>query len=261
MARTLREPLPVGPFLWWCHRRVVEIERELDLPANKRNLPFQEGPQCRLLFEIGWHGEHDSRRLYRWAHETPSGLVERGLVEDALDHADVDFYEVYWTVLPPAETTRVGFTRRMTDAQVLAAHTVYWRGEVSLGVLGEMLWERYGYANAESCEDQLRRAFISFGLPRRLQAEASALAHFKHGLCRNGRRAALYQRVMDLQRYGQCTAERKDGSQCPRAAKPGTEHCGYHQPEEVARRQAQIELVNAQGRNVWNRVDRQGAAA
>lgn len=87
------------------------------------------------------------------------------------------------------------------------------------------------------------------------------MAHLKHGLCRHGRRADGYQRIRDLQRYGQCITERKDGERCPRAAKPGTSHCGYHQAEEVARRQAQIERVNAEGKNVWYRVDRQEVAA
>lgn len=168
MARSLREPIPVGPFLWWCHRRVAEIERELDTIADDQGVHQDESPKRRLLFEIGWHGEYDMRRLYRWAHETRSGCVERGLVEDALHHAGADFYRVYWSVKPPkGKGGRLGLGRRMTDEQVIAAHTVYARGKLTVREVAELIYERHGHATPEAADVALRTAWRSLGLPLR----------------------------------------------------------------------------------------------
>lgn len=263
MARTLKEPIAVQPFLDWCQQREEQIDRELDVwPGISRDFGEGCGPRARLLAEIGWLGEHDARRYYRWRHDLQSGLVERGMVEDALDHAGVDFYDVYPDIPRSASVgCKVGEGRRMTDAQVLAAHRVYWDGRLSVRQVSDLLWERYGYASVESCASQLRCAFVALGLPRRSVEEANLIAHRKHGLAVGGRDGSGYRRYLNLTRYGPCQAIRGDGSACVRAAKAGTQFCGLHQPEEMARRAAQIAVVNAQGKNMLRWANREGVAA
>lgn len=193
MSRTINEPVPVGPFLWWCHHRMEQIEREFDPllrggPARSDALPE------RLLMEIGWTGEWDARRLYRWAFETPGGLVERGMVEDALDHAGVDFYRVYWSVKPPTRNGgrwRVG--RRMTDAQVVAAHVVYTRGKLTVRELAELIFERHGHASPEAADAALRLAWTRLGLPLR-----------------------------------SCTGRKPNGDACKKAPRSGHDQCSQH---------------------------------
>jgi hypothetical protein len=192
MARTLREPLPVGPFLWWCHWRMEQIEREFD-PLYRGGPAQSDAVQGRLLMEIGWTGEWDSRRLYRWAFETPSGAVERGLVEDALDHAGVDFYGVYWSVKPPAWKGDRRRDRRMTDAQIVAAHVVYVKGKLSVRDLAEMLFARYGHASPEAADAALRLAWTRLGLPLR-----------------------------------SCTGRKPNGEACRKAPRSGHDQCSQH---------------------------------
>jgi hypothetical protein len=193
MARPLREPLPVGPFLWWCHRRMEQIEREFD-PLCRGGVAQSDAVQGRLLLEIGWAGEWDSRRLYRWAFETSSGVVERGTVEDALDHAGVDFYRVYWSVKPPTRNGgrwRVG--RRMTDAQVVAAHVVYTRGKLTVREVAELIFERYGHASPGAADAALRLAWTRLGLPLR-----------------------------------SCTGRKPNGDACGKAPQSGHDQCSQH---------------------------------
>lgn len=185
MARSTREPIPVGPFLWWCHRRVAEIERECD-PLFRGGVLLSDAVRDRLMMEIGWSEEHGPRRLHRWLHETPSGLVARALVEDALHHAGVDFYAVYWTMQPPRGKggRPLGIGRRMTDAQVIAAHTVYMKGKLTVRELAELIFERYGHASAGACDVALRSAWRALALPLRTCA----------GVNKNGQRCGNHPR-------------------------------------------------------------------
>ena len=57
--------------------------------------------------------------------------------------------------------------RKMTDAEVLAAHTVYMRARLTRKQIAEMIWERYGYANASAAHKSLIIAFQRLGLPSR----------------------------------------------------------------------------------------------
>lgn len=261
MARPLKEPIAVEPFLKWCEAREAEIQREFDAAPSDR-WQSESSAHRLVLFEIGWPTDSDARRYLRWRNESLTGLVERAVVEDALHHAGVDFYAVYLDVPDPkGPGDWVGRGRWMTDAEVLAAHTVYWRGGVSLRRLGDLLWERYGYSGSVSCATQLRRAFVNLGLPCRPVEEASLMAHLTHGLTRNGERPPLYKRWLNVQRHGQCDATLRSGDPCPRAARPGTSACGYHQPDEMARRREQIAAVNAEGKNLLRWADREGVTA
>jgi hypothetical protein len=217
MARTLEEPLPVGPFLWWCHRRMEQIEREFD-PLLRGGAAQSDAVQGRLLMEIGWVGEWDSRRLYRWAFELPAGLVERSIVENALDHAGGDFYRVYWSVRPPrGKGGRLGLGRRMTDAQVIAAHTVYTRGKLTVRGVAELIFERYGHASAGAADVALRTAWRSLGLPLR-----------------------------------SCAGVNENGERCGNAPRSGHDHChthlgcGWRLPDDLIRQARTLHGVAGQ---------------
>jgi hypothetical protein len=64
---------------------------------------------------------------------------------------------------------------KFTPRQIEAAHALYWERELSLYRLGEMLYERYGYAGPKRCADALRLAFRRDGLAIRSMPEAKKL--------------------------------------------------------------------------------------
>ncbi len=92
MSGRLRDPIPVGPFLWWCHRRETQIRGDHEPYPSLGDGRSMMG---RLCMELGWDEDTGRRRLFRWCFERPDGLVERSQVEDALFHADVLFEWVY----------------------------------------------------------------------------------------------------------------------------------------------------------------------
>lgn len=242
-----REPIPVAPFLAWCQTRIEQLTYELDAyPAIGLTL---EGvnPHARLMLELGWDPDTGGRRLLRWASaEHMTGMGERALIEDALHHAGVAFEDVYPAIESArAQPDKLGQGHRMTDAQIVAAHTIYNRTGMSLRALGELLWQRYGYIDAASCTQQLRRSFHNRGLPVRTIQEGQWASHYKHGMTVGGKTAPMYKRTLKLQRDGPCAATRKDGTPCPRAARPGTDRCGYHNADEIERRRTQMAQVNA----------------
>lgn len=291
-AKRFREPLEVGPFNAWVAKRKKQIARELDAFPAIEGRPEMLNVHDRLLAELGWSGEAGARRLFRWANEN-AGYAERAEIENALDSAGADFYEVYpylaheqdpgaevfcracrtevmtrdgtcpWcggdTVpeRPPQSRPRLGQGRRITEEQIRAAHVLYWQGGLSLTEVSRLLYERFGYASVSSGEAQIRRHFKLLGLPRRPVAEANLAAHIKHGMFVGGKRPALYKRMQNIAKYGQCQHTLASGKPCPRAAHPGTTHCGYHRPEEIARRTERIVFeVNARGKNRLRWVDR-----
>lgn len=78
--------------------------------------------------------------------------------------------------------------RKLSEAQVEAAHTLHWRGGFSIRELGRMMWERHGYSSPYSCAAALSEAFIRAGLPRRGRVEATLAANDARGRTRNERR-------------------------------------------------------------------------
>lgn len=242
----MSERIPIAPFLAWCERREAQIANQLDrYPALGVN-PDGMNPHARLMLELGWTPDTGGRRLLRWASDHATGMEDRAIIEDALHHAGAAFNDVYPDITDSSGyPCRVGQGRLMTDTQIRAAHIIYERTGLSLLQLGGLLWERYGYANVDSCTCGLRHSFKNLGLPVRAWREASIAAHYKHGLAVGGKTAPLYKRHLKIQRHGQCDATRSDGTPCPRAAQPGTTHCGYHAPQEHARRLAQIQQINA----------------
>lgn len=240
--------------------------------------------QIRLAMELGWSAEHGPRRLHRWRNELADGTVERAIVEEALFHADADFEHVYphladrravrdaycpacrsevivtdtacpWcdqhvsAQRPAGSQPRLGQGHRMTAREIRAAHIIYDRAGLSLNALADLIYERFGYRSSMSCASALRRGFLALGLPRRDTIEASIAAHTTHGMATRGQRKPMYKRTIALAQRGPCDATRKDGTPCPRAARPGQSTCGYHAPDEIARRRAAIARVNENGAN------------
>jgi hypothetical protein len=92
MARALREPVPVKPFLEWAERRARILQVRFAEDDHTANVGLKY-----LMDEIGWPLEAGVRRLYRWrtGHENHRGMAERAVIEDALWRAGVGFWEVY----------------------------------------------------------------------------------------------------------------------------------------------------------------------
>ena len=105
MARPT-EYVRVQPFRDWLNERYDRYEQEFAGVGNKHVL----GPLIRLCQDIGWGTAAGQRRLYRYRRglsDTKRGGraskaitvaavgFSRQVVEDALAHAGVDFYELY----------------------------------------------------------------------------------------------------------------------------------------------------------------------
>jgi hypothetical protein len=182
MSGQHREPLPVGPFVDWCRHRIEGIRAEIGADyvkggsGNAADMNYLE----RLMREIGWDPHNGPRRLYRWMNpdrgDRHSGIVERAEIEDALHCAGVPFDEVYPDAAPPRlYQPRFGQSRRLTDAQVLAAHTIYVRERLVMTEVAELIWRQHGYASCGSCARSLVVAFQGLGLPTR-RCEATTRA-------------------------------------------------------------------------------------
>lgn len=94
MARPFVEPVDLAPFLAWVERRLGEYEA-----AAARTSPpggATKAATGRLLGDLGWATPAGQRRLWRYRHGWQrTGQAERALIEDALDHAGVGWWEVY----------------------------------------------------------------------------------------------------------------------------------------------------------------------
>lgn len=175
VRRHCREPIRVAPFLEFCRKREEQIRRELnEYPAIGLHggASYGTDARTRLVLSFGWDVEAGLRKLHRWSHpeggEHHSGWVDRAEIEDALAHAGARFGEVYDIEDEPLRTpVRLGQHRRMTDAQVIAAHTVYVKARMTMYTMAELLWQRYGYVNADGCRKALAVAFRGLGLSTR----------------------------------------------------------------------------------------------
>ncbi len=168
-----RETIDPAPFLAWCDEHERQIEREINTcPAIKSDKggkqfpwPADCSPHRRLIFDLGWEPMSGGRRLLRWRSE---GQAQRSLIEDACLHVGVDFDRLYPDI-PHARLgpSRVGLNRKMTDAQVLAAHALYTRRMMTMGELANLIWQRFGYASPDACRTSLGHSFRVLGLPAR----------------------------------------------------------------------------------------------
>jgi hypothetical protein len=195
MTNPHKEPLAVAPFLEWCDKRETQIRRDLDNLPGLRSFKLNDDAGSRLVMELGWDVESGQRRLRRWRHETLSGLIGREVIEEALFCAGVPFEEIYPDEpTPPRVAVRLGQGSRMTQPQLVAAHTVYMRANMTMNDVAALIWQRYGYANPEAARHALTRGWRSLGLQVRRQ----------------------------------CTQITADGERCDKAPLSGQEHCFKH---------------------------------
>lgn len=132
--------------------------------------------------------------------------------------------------------------RRLTDDQVRAAHRIYTNSNLSLRALGELLHERFGYANGQSAANALHRAFKTMGLPLRDRLEATIAANTRTPAQRREaeeRRRA--RRSLNPTCAGIRTRYPGKGEPCSRAAMDGSEFCHSHDPERAAERARHLE--------------------
>lgn len=176
-AARLREPIPCAPFLDWCAQREARIRADLDnYPRIDSGLPTDFNPHYRMLATIGWGDDNGARRYHRWRDENTTGLVERADVEEALFTAGVDFYhkDLYPDAPRPSVVVRLDQGARMTQGQLIAAHTVYMRGRLTISDVADLIWQRYGYANPEAARCAIRRGWRHLDLPRRQCIDTTA---------------------------------------------------------------------------------------
>jgi hypothetical protein len=223
------------------------------------DLARAEGSIAAVLRRIGWDDEVGARRLYRWRTEVAH--VEALDVYDLLHLLDGSFDAVYsapeysgaraaMSASPEPVAGRrrgkpVGKHRRMTDAQVRAAHVLYQRKGLSLRQLGRALYEQLGYGSAASCANALSDAFLQLGLPTRDRVAASVAASTKHGLATRAARASSDPRHLALRRAQRrargetldrprCAGVRlrypRKGEPCGRLAQAGSDFCLQHDP-------------------------------
>lgn len=156
-----------------------------------------------------------------------------------------------WCGLPTRARQRRGGKpkgkyRKLTDRQVVAAHTLYIEKRLSLRDLGRLLWERFGYASPNACAVSLGQAFIDLGLPRRDRVEACVEKSLKHGLARRGKRGPEYNELRRQRREhrppcaGVRTQYPRKGQPCELPAMHGSRFCIGHDPERAAWRAASL---------------------
>lgn len=197
----LDAPIAVAPFVAWCDARMSRLRASLD------TCPKIEGEHVgvmqRLLDEMRWENDAGEKLLWRWrnphAGDGHSGFAERARIEDALHYAGVDFAEVYPDAQEPRRVrVRLGEGRKMTDTQIVAAHTVYVRAKMTTTGLGAMLWQKYGHDSPAACGRALLTAFHGLGLPLR-----------------------------------QCAATTREGMPCRRSPVAGSDVCTEHSEAPV----------------------------
>lgn len=160
MARTLREPVPVQPFLEWFDRHV-------------RLHGDQEAPVAAALATIGWDDDAGQRRLNRWRHEMT--MVDRDQVEDALHLAGVQFWEVYGDDKPAGRVDR-GRSYNVPEDVLIEAHRRHLDGE-SLRAIARDLHPRTYCATVKSLAGCLSATFRARGWETRPPGEATALSN------------------------------------------------------------------------------------
>lgn len=206
MSPMIVEQLSPHPFRQWCAWRIDPLNWDQeDSPA------VEDSAVSQLAFDLGV-GE---RKLHRWRNENKS--LERIEVEEALDRADVLFWEVYPDHEDPkGAASTPGAAARLSDEQLIELHAVHGRG-VPIKVLAERVWERAGYAHWRSAEDSIRRGFRRLGL----RTKGPWGPHY----------------VPEDRR---CIAAIRTGDQCRQAALLGADRCFRHDPST---RQASLEAL------------------
>lgn len=284
-----------APMRRWLLTRLEEFQREeSNLPTDAAGAGSVQTPNQRLLVLFGWDPDgkgSGARRLHRWLNEVE--VLDRRDVEEALLAADVDPGEVYpelavdvavepdaycgmcredvtpidgvcpWCdapvgVRPAHSKARVGQNRLMTDAQLRAAYEIYRREGLSLRALAERIFERYGYANADSCSKALGEGFKHMSLEARDRIEATRAACTVHGRAPRRREdepaevtEMRLQHRRELRRGGRprCPYVSTKGTQCRNLLSPEQKFCSRHDEAGRERNRARLEAARAAQRS------------
>ena len=143
---------------------------------------------------------------------------------------------------------------RIKPAHLEVLHRIYVEEQVSVRELARRVYQRLGYASAESCAESLYTAFAVAGYELRSVSDALRLRNTKHGrrareAGESGPAVAAYRRWLKEER-GQYRPRCKGvkatspgrGSPCRRPAMAGSDYCVSHEPD---RRERQLEHLAA----------------
>lgn len=206
MSPYVSEQLSPQPFRQWCAWR-------LDPKGWDRSdsAPVGDDTVRQLAFDLGI-GE---RRLHRWRKENAS--LERIDVEEALHHADVQFWEVYPQGVPPIPTPlpqhQPGYGSKLNDEEVLRLHDLHRKG-VAVCELARRIWRSAGYRSDAAARKGIQKGFRRLGLE-----------------------------TVPVPAYRRCEAIKAGGGRCEKQAMVGSDHCMQHDPER--RREVVEQLVAA----------------
>jgi hypothetical protein len=143
---------------------------------------------------------------------------------------------------------------RIPDDVIRKLHLLHTRGKaVSINALGKQLYERYGYASANTCGVSIADGFKRLGLQARGRIEMTIAVSTKHGRKRRyqkGTASADYKRWLKKQRGEQydepCTSTTTRGTPCQARAMLGKDVCQHHDPERREATLAHLERMRAQ---------------
>lgn len=277
MARDWGPPIPAAPFIAVI-RAAIERLAAID---TLREEGSQEVPAQQILAEqLGINERTVYRYKNGLDGESKPGVTTyaRYPVEDALEALGIPFADVYpeiaaaddvelepeaycaqcrddvipldgscpWCDGPvgqrkPRSIPRRGQGRRLSDAQVRAAHRLHWEEGLSLRELGRRLYRQAGYSSAKSCAGALSNAFAGMALPARDRIDATVVASTSHGLSPRvprtlGEREAKLAHRRTLAQAGRepCSAVTGHGFPCQNFCPSGMRTCRFHSPEGLA---------------------------
>lgn len=139
---------------------------------------------------------------------------------------------------------------RLKPAHLRVLYEAKYVGE-GLGVfrIGELVWQRFGFASPRSAAAAVRQGFVQLGLELRSQPEATALKNRRHG--RKPRAIAGTPAEQEYRRWlkaeqgkyrpacvGVKATSPGKGRPCSRPAMVGSEFCSSHDPARKADRVA-----------------------
>lgn len=167
--------------------------------------------------------------------------------------------DLYQPELGPLPTRLGGRPRgkyaRVSDVQLAALHAAYVQKGLSVNQLAELVWQKLGYASAQSCASSLFSLFQDRGYELRDRIEATVLASTKNGLSprdwqeRKRRRLEAGLTLRGKERQKRCAGVRtqypRKGERCRRPAMHGSDFCVSHDPERAAEMSAYLERARA----------------
>lgn len=139
---------------------------------------------------------------------------------------------------------RLNASSYLSEAQIRAAYKLYCDAELSTGELGEMLWEKLGYKNANICTQSLFKAFRLRKFKLRGRSESRKIVMARKGFAmtpeaRAEKRRVRYEEEMGRPHQPQCPAfHAETGERCKQPCKVGATRCQFHlgwEPERLCK--------------------------